>query len=110
MYIPEVLLDNEGYPTDEYLYFIENYVPDKSLPILKFVEEVLQEGWWMAPRQFVLYKQSRWKYKLTLHTGGWSGNEDIISAILSNIYLTNFSMNYVMWKVGGHYYFEIKLR
>jgi hypothetical protein len=42
---------------------------------------------------------------LELHTGGWSGNEDIIEALQKN------KMFWIMWwwktERGGHYYFEI---
>lgn len=42
---------------------------------------------------------------LELHTGGWSGNEVIISALLQNrMFIT---MWYKKWERGGHYYFEI---
>jgi hypothetical protein len=42
---------------------------------------------------------------LELHTGGWSGNEDIVEALQKN------KMFWIMWwwktERGGHYYFEI---
>jgi hypothetical protein len=42
---------------------------------------------------------------LELHTGGWSGNEDIIEA------LQNHKLFWMMWwwktERGGHYYFEV---
>ena len=42
---------------------------------------------------------------LKLHTGGWSGNEDIIEALQKN------KMFWIMWwwktERGGHYYFEV---
>lgn len=104
------LLDLEGYPTDEWLNFIRNYKPDESLPLLYFVENVLVDGWWMPERGFKLHKKYRGKRKLELHTGGWSGNEDTIAAIKCNTWLTHFQMRYVMWKAGGHHYFELKVK
>ena len=103
--LPYTLLDEDGYPTEEYLTFIKNYIPDESLTILQFIENVLPEGWWTPDWGVKLSKNKR---KLELHTGGWSGNEEIIGAIRSNIYLTNFHMSYAMWKAGGHHYFDIK--
>jgi len=103
-HLPDVLLDVNGYPTEEWLEFIRNYIPDNSLPLLKFVSEILPKGWYMADWGFVLHRKYRGKQKLELHTGGWSGNEEVISAILSN---KHFKMQYVMRKAGGHYYFEI---
>lgn len=96
------LLDVHGYPTEEWIDFIGKYTPDESLPLLKFLE-LLSEGWAMTG--FVLHRKYKGKRKLELHTGGWSGNEEIISAILANVELTQ--MRYVMWKTGGHHYFEI---
>ena len=106
--IPDDLLDDEGYPTEEYLEFIKLYKPDESLPLLAFVSDVIQLGWWMPKWGFKLHRKYKGKRKLELHTGGWSGNEDVINAIQSNIYLTHGLMQCVMWKKGGHYYFEIR--
>jgi hypothetical protein len=106
--LPNVLLDNEGYPTEEWLNFIRNYQPDDSLPLITFIKGYLSEGWYFSGWGFKLSRKYRGKYNLELHTGGWSGNKEIINAILSNIHLTRFKMMYVMWKAGGHYYFEIK--
>jgi hypothetical protein len=104
---PEQLLDNNGYPTDEWLDFIKNYKPSESLPLIKFVSDFLRYGWWMHEWGFVLHRKYNGKRRLELHTGGWSGNEEIIDAIKSNMWLTHFQMRYVMWETGGHYYFEI---
>ena len=103
--LPAVLLDNKGYPTEEWLQFIKSYKPDKSLPLLTFVNMVIIDGWYMSDWGFKLSK--KYKGKLELHTGGWSGNEEIIAAIKSSMRLTHFQMRYVMWRTGGHYYFEL---
>ena len=100
------LLDDGGYPTDDYLEYIKKYTGE-VLPINDFVEYVLQDGWWMPEWGFRLRRKYRGVRKLELHTGGWSGNEDIMEAILGNIHLTRREMQYVMWRTGGHYYFEI---
>lgn len=42
---------------------------------------------------------------LELHTAGWSGNEDIINALLENRMFT--ALWYKQWKTGGHYWFEL---
>jgi len=87
------------YPTEEYLEEIRNYKGDP--PIEEFVK-ILQYNWYFGPEWCIIRGN-----KAEFHTGGWSGNEDIIKAILSNIYLTNLYMKYEMWKRGGHYYFKI---
>ena len=97
-------LDSDGYPTEEYLRFIKDY--DGKTAIMEFVA-VLMTGWWAGDWGFVLHRKHKGVRKLELHTGGWSGNADVIQAILSNIFLTHFNMRYKMWKTGGHYYFEI---
>ena len=105
----KVMLSYDYSPTEEWLQFIRGYKPDDSMPLLKFVSEILPKGWYMADWGFVLHRKYKGKIKLELHTGGWSGNEEVISAILSNIWLTHFQMQYVMWKAGGHYYFDISV-
>ena len=105
--IPVALLDDNGYPTDEWLAFLKTYQPDHTLPILSFVNVVLSDGWYYPDWGFDLHRKYKGKTKFELHTGGWSGNEDIIRAILSNIHLTHFAMKYYQWRSGGHYYFEI---
>jgi hypothetical protein len=105
--IPDVLLDDEGYPTEEWLSFIKNYRPDNSVTIMDFVEALIDSWYHQAYKLGRKYKNER---KLELHTLGWSGNEDIIHAVLSNIYITFAHMKYYQWKTGGHYYFKIRLK
>ena len=104
--LPEILLDDQSYPTYEWLQFIKKYQPDESMPILKFIE-ILTEGWYYDNWGVILRKKRGGIRKLELHTGGWSGNEEIIHVILNNEYLTWYKMRYVTWMAGGHYYFEI---
>lgn len=106
--IPDLIMDDEGYPTEEWLTFIEEYQPDEYLPIYDFLE-LLKSSWNHSQWGFKLHRIYRGIRKLELHTGGWSGNESIIKAIEKNIFLTYISMKYKMWETGGHYYFEIKL-
>jgi hypothetical protein len=102
------LLDDEGYPTEQWLRYIREFKPDENFGIIAFVY-LLSEGWWMPERGHYLSKQYRGKREFILHTGGWSGNEGIIDAILSNINLTDIYMKYMKWRRGGHYYFEIPI-
>jgi len=105
--IPKTLLDVNGCPTEEWLEFIKNYQPSDDLPLLKFVKEILPKGWYYADWGVVIHRKYKGKIKLELHTGGWSGNEEVIREILSNKHFTHFKMQYVQWKTGGNYYFEI---
>lgn len=107
--VPDRLLDADGYPTPEWLKYISDYT-DKVMPIMQFVQCVLIDGWHFSEWGFRLHRTRNGIRKLELHTGGWSGNEETIMAILGNIYLTHFKMQYVKWTRGGHYYFEIKVK
>ena len=104
--LPDVLLDEEGYPTEEYIAFVKGY-NNQTMLIMEFVEDVLQDGWYFGDWAFKLFRKYKGKRKLLLSTGGWSGNEEIIDAILGNVYLTHSKMKYIGWKRGGHYTFEI---
>lgn len=104
---PMQILDKDQYPTDEFVQFIRDYKPS-TMPILDLVA-LIEKAWWFG-WGFELKRKYKGVQKLKLSTGGWSGNEEIISAIKSNIYLTAFSMKYEMWKTGGHHYFEIPIR
>lgn len=95
MKLPERLLDEDGYPTQDWLDFIREYKPDKSLPIMSFIQGMLIDGWWMPEWGFRLHRQYAGKRKLELHTGGWSGNEEVIREIKSNIWLTHGEMQHV---------------
>lgn len=95
-------MDRVGYPTVDELKEIREW-------------DIIAKG----PMGLVEYVRERWKYgeivvagkrviSLTLHTMGWSGNEEIIGALQDN---TFFWMFY--WqasKRGGHYWFKIDLR
>lgn len=98
------LYDENGYPSEEFLEFIKKYDTD-IMPILDLIDLIL-EAW--NHKMYKLYRKYKDHRKLELHTGGWSGNEDIISVIKENVYLTDFSMKYIKWEDGGHYTFKIK--
>jgi hypothetical protein len=94
--------DMYNYPTNDELVAIERW--DFKTKSVKEFLEYIRSLWWNPHIQFIL-KGKRVLY-LQLHTGGWSGNEEIIQYMKN----TRFWMAY--WrvhKVGGHYYFKIKL-
>lgn len=106
--IPEDLIDWEGYPTHEWLAFIEAYTPSEVLPLPRFIK-ALRDSWYYPDRGFILKRKRKGKQRLELHTGGWSGNEDIIRSLLGNSALS-YVLGYRMWKRGGHYYFELTVQ
>lgn len=107
--LPDDLLDEDGYPTEEWLQFLRTYVPDESLPIMAFVERALPDGWWCSDWGYKLHEEKDGRRELELHTGGWSGNEEVVDAILHNEQIRE-GMRHFRWMEGGHYYFEIKTK
>lgn len=112
---PTVLLEQENdlsyYPSDEALAYIYNwghitkrrkmffgqYFADnsKTEELIEFIREI----WWQPDWGFN-YEDNL----LELHTGGWSGNEDIIRALETTALFT-FKLRAT--QTGGHYYFNL---
>jgi len=87
--IVDGFLDSEGYPTDRALAKIRTL--DDPIPFLK-------EIWWRPDWGIVEDRNA-----LSLHTGGWSGNEEIIFALAQNDFWKKLNRQ----RVGGHYYFSL---
>lgn len=102
--LPEVFLDDDNYPTEEYLKFLKDYTTE--LPIMDVVN-IICDNW--VYNSYKLYRKYNGFIKLELHTSGWSGNEEVIREIINNSYLSHFNMQYYKWYTGGHYYFKITL-
>jgi hypothetical protein len=86
------------YPTEKELDIIRQFPIDKvgSMALAQLVVEL-----WHWEDYAKLNGR-----RLELHTGGWSGNEDIISALQDNFLFWN-----LCWEKttrGGHYHFKIK--
>jgi hypothetical protein len=111
---PKVLLE-EGYPTQEALDYLQNWwfgYKDGELYQGEFCEPsknnilaltiYLKKLWNFGDWGFVLDESGK---KLELHTGGWSGNEEIIP------YLEMTWFHKLYWassRKGGHYYYDWK--
>jgi len=87
------------YPPESVLKKIQKWDLTKShvSELLNYVQQ-----FWEYPDRFV-----RKKHTLYLSTGGWSGNEDIITAL---------QRNYLFWSLywyrsqrGGHYWFNDRI-
>ena len=88
------------YPTESELRKIRSW--DGSFwGLLQFVLGL----WHWGDSQYRVYKYDG-HYKIELHTGGWSGNEDIIEAFRHSRCLF-FFMFHTRWERGGHFYFEV---
>jgi hypothetical protein len=66
------------------------------------------DNWHWGDYGFLL-KEPKGKYqRLEMHTGGWSGNEEIMTALQDNAYF--FLLYWQRSKRGGHYYFKIPVK
>jgi len=103
----EDLLDDDGYPTDEYLESIEKW--NYKLGFGELMKHVRQ-GWWCGSSLWdevdILDDFDKVATQYRISTGGWSGNEDIIGAMQNNAL---FWISYwVQSRRGGHYIFEVR--
>jgi hypothetical protein len=86
-----------GYPTEEELEHLTKLsasVPINALEIIEYIKQI-----WHMPEYGVVAKGNT----LELHTGGWSGNEEIIGTLQRTLFW------FLYWQKserGGHYYFE----
>jgi len=90
-------MDDDGYPTDATLDVIRNWPPDDPVGLFDYVQPIWRYsdcGYW---------KQRGDIYRIS--TGGWSGNEDIISAMQGNYVF--WGLNWMNSCRGGHYTFKI---
>jgi hypothetical protein len=95
------LLDEQGYPTEYVLNTIRNWpYQDGWNELMEFVFDV-----WKYPTHFDVrtVHGSATRYELT--TGGWSGNEDIISAMQGNFLF--WSLCWEESNRGGKYTFVV---
>lgn len=107
--LPFPLTDGDGYPTQSLLVFIELYNPTEAKPISWFVQLIIA-AWWPGDGYGTRAKRPyRQRQRLHLSTGGWSGNEEIISAIHANTMLCAAHFTPLAWRRGGHYQYEIRL-
>lgn len=87
------------YPTEKQLKYIKKFDLTKSRvsELLDYIEPIWEYGDWGFHRA---------KHRLELHTGGWSGNEDIIDALRHNFLF--WAMFWWNSRRGGHYIFNDK--
>jgi len=91
---------NEGYesPTVEDLIYIAEFIagpPGSWHDMMEFV----RSRWWLPEWGFRRTKKSYY-----LSTGGWSGNEQLISALMDNRIF--WARHWMSVRAGGHYVFR----
>ena len=96
------MLDENNYPDEKSLEEIKTW-DLLSHGVDDFLDLIEDNTYW-ADRQTERSGKNVIHY--VYHTGGWSGNEDVIQAM---------RQNYLFWAIswekstrGGHYYFKIK--
>ena len=91
-----------NYPTEDELKKLKEW---DAFHDPKGLIDFIRDIWWMPDWGFIL--TGKRALRLQLHTGGWSGNEDIM-----NVLAENFSFWFYFEKHlrGGHYYFKIPLK
>jgi hypothetical protein len=94
--------DKDGYPTKEELVKIKEWDP-KDLDGL--MEYLMQDELWHFG-DWGITQNSDGGYQL--HTGGWSGNEEIIGTMQENVMF--WLINWQESRRGGHYIFKSVMR
>jgi hypothetical protein len=89
------------YPTQEDIDAIIKW--DFDVVGIKHFLDFIRSVWWMPDWGFIM--SGKRILKLQLHTGGWSGNEDIIGAMRQNFIF--WGMCWTETYRGGHHYFRI---
>ena len=96
------MLDIDGYPDEESLEAIRNW--DIQKQGVDGLLELVRENTNWADRQIGL--SGKHVLRFEYHTGGWSGNEEVIDALQQNFMF--WATSWVKHTAGGHYYFKIR--
>lgn len=91
--------DQDGYPTPSELRKVKKWSSDPHFDFMALMEFV-RSIWWCSDWGFTRNGRT-----FRVSTGGWSGNEQIITALESNWIF--WSLCWVSSKRGGHYVFKI---
>jgi len=97
---PEPVLEEDGYPTHQQLRAIRWWPWDNLEGLAEYVCKL-----WKYPN---MARFNRATGLLVLHTGGWSGNEQIVEAL--QYHPIFWKRCWLMSKRGGHYWFTIEKR
>jgi hypothetical protein len=100
--------DEQGYPDDETLEVISKFNPFET-PVSEIIA-FLRDHWMYEDFGYFEWCEEHAKNPcvktmfLHLHTGGWSGNESIITAMEKSAFWLLF---WCRTERGGHYTFEV---
>lgn len=88
------MTDDGDYPSDEDIQRIKDWPFEDVMGLIWFVQSI-----WHWDDYAKLNGD-----KFALHTGGWSGNEDIVDALMGTMF---WMLCWESSRRGGHFYFEI---
>ncbi len=97
------MLDENNYPDEESLTQIREW--DILTQGIEGLLNLIEENTNWADRQ--IERSGKNVIRYVYHTGGWSGNEEVIDALRHNFIF--WSMFWTRHDTGGHYYFRIKV-
>ena len=103
---PSFELDEDGYPTDEQLGAVEKWPYEDCEGLAEYVCNLWHFENWAELRDWKKDEFGHEYRELRLATAGWSGNEDIVSALNKNMM---FSM--LCWQSshrGGLHIYHIR--
>lgn len=94
-------LDDDGYPTEAALGGVRSWPIECNQDAISLLHFVATLWWGDLPKHIVTGPVHHWG----MATWGWSGNEDLIGAMMENnlFWLTAWQSS----RRGGHYTFEI---
>jgi hypothetical protein len=104
----EPTFDRDGYPTEETLKIIAEWDcvgKDNQINLLKYVQKCWRyDNFFTVEEGTVdMYHTNVLRYNIS--TGGWSGNESLISALEENHLF--WALCWVQSRRGGHYIFHV---
>jgi len=92
-----------NYPSDENLEILRKWSHDDIMGMMEFVEDL-----WRYPEWGFTRHEEQNEYIFELHTGGWSGNEELLSALQENGVF--WSLCWEQSRRGGHHIFKVRKR
>lgn len=97
--------DKDGYPTEEELNQIRDWSIEDFSGMMRFIKELwAYTDWgWHESNEADWLRKERVNRVYRISTAGWSGNEDIISAMQENTMV--WFLNWWQSRRGGHYVF-----
>ena len=111
----EERLDEDGYPTDEALNYIETFDWQKGdvHELFAFIRSIwtswgywVESGYWLESFVEDSKFEGRNYMRYEFSTAGWSGNEEIIDSLKKNGSLYDLCLE--SYRRGGHYVFDTR--